>query len=476
MKLLDFFKPKKQTAKPKPMSLGKDEFISQIDRFFDDVLMADTDEILAKVGKTRQSLSALLYDDEIDEKITRRLENLKQSPFTLSPSEGMTAQFVYDELNLHLDDLVSAIMNAKLYGYSVSELVWHDDGRVKSITQKPMEWFEPKKDGRLFYHADNITAGVDISANPTYRQKVLLVRHEPTYKNPKGKALLSRVYWLHYYKVNGFAFWAKNLERFGSPLMIGKTADTDDLATTRLSGAMLEAQDNSVLAIGIDDDIQVINSSGNNVAFEVFDNAINRRIAKYLLGQTLTSGTDVGGTYGQGKVHQDQQEIIFNSDRKFVKKYIQQFIDVICEVNGHTPPVFNWIEQKSLQTERASRDLTLSQIGVAFTDDYFADMYDIDKKYIKSTPNIIANSPQAKGGVARQFTDEQMRLETLADGLTHQPLPTDDVLNIIKNAKDKDEMITALAKLVGDDDELIMASLAVADLYGVIDEAENESF
>lgn len=465
--------------KAKPLSLSKEMFVSQFDRFFNTLMTVDTDEILKKLGKSRQSLSALLYDDEIDEKFDRRFENLKQSPFTLSPSEGASAKFVYDELGKHWDNLIDCIMNAKLYGYSVSEMVWTDDGRIKSISQKPMGWFEPRKDGGLYYRQDNMGVAVDVSKMANFKQKLLFCVHRPTYDNPMGKALLSRVYWLHYYKINGFAFWAKNLERFGSPLMVGKTSDMDENATVKMASAMLASHDNAVLAIGIDDDVQVINTSGNNVAFEVFDNAIQKRLAKYILGQTLTSGVDSGGTYGQGKVHQDQQEIIFNGDKTFVKKYIQQFVDVICKMNGLTPPVFNWIEQKSLNIERAERDIKLHQMGVEFSDDYFADMYDIDKKYIKSQVNVITKDVRAMmatGGVpapTNPFTDEQMRLEVLADGLTHQPLPTDKVLEVIKSSKNKEEMITALTELIGGDDELLMASLAVADLYGVVDEASD---
>lgn len=466
------------TTRPKPLSLSKDEFVSQFDRFFNTLMTVDTDEILKKLGKSRQSLSALLYDDEIDEKFDRRFENLFQSAFTLSPSEGASAKFVYDELDEHWETLITSIMNAKLYGYSVSEMVWHDDGRIKSISEKPMGWFEPRKDGGLYYRQDGMGVdGVDVSKMANFKQKLLFCVHRPTHDNPMGKALLSRVYWLHYYKINGFAFWAKNLERFGSPLMVGKTADMDENATSKMASAMLASHDNAVLAIGIDDDVQVINTSGNNVAFEVFDNAIQKRLAKYILGQTLTSGVDSGGTYGQGKVHQDQQEIIFDSDKKFVKKYVQRFINVLCEMNGLPPPTFNWKEQKSLNAERASRDLTLTQMGVEFTHDYFADMYDIDKKYIKV--NVITKDVRAMmatGGVpapTNPFTDEQMRIEVLADGLTHQPLPTDQVLEVIKSSQNKDEMITALTELIGGDDELLMASLAVADLYGVVDETND---
>src|SRR5690606_34909371 len=93
---------------------------------------------------------------------------------------------------------------------------------------------------------------------------------------------------------------------------------------------------------------------------------------------------DMGGTAGQGKVHQDQQEIIFNSDRMFATRYIRQFINTICELNNITDvPWFNFKPEKGVQDELANRDVKLTNQGVVFTREYYEDTYDIESKYIK---------------------------------------------------------------------------------------------
>ena len=44
--------------------------------------------------------------------------------------------------------------------------------------------------------------------------KFFLTRRKASYEQPYGKALLATLYWLFFFKQNGFKFWAKFLERF----------------------------------------------------------------------------------------------------------------------------------------------------------------------------------------------------------------------------------------------------------------------
>ena len=39
---------------------------------------------------------------------------------------------------------------------------------------------------------------------------------------------MSSLYWLFFFKQNGFKFWAKFLERFGTPILLGKVKEGDD--------------------------------------------------------------------------------------------------------------------------------------------------------------------------------------------------------------------------------------------------------
>ena len=197
------------------------------DKFFDNVMRADTDAALAKIGIARHQLEMLLDDDEIDEKVERRLENLTQAEYTLSPSEDDTAKLIFEQLDRCLEQILVASLDAKLYGYSVCEYEWTSDemekvlimrvpnaydqgyttvyeyngkiisrqeyenlfliGRrfIKSVTGKPLEWFEPKNDGRLLWYPQDTGVAVEVCT----RTKYLLQQYRATYKNPRGRAI-----------------------------------------------------------------------------------------------------------------------------------------------------------------------------------------------------------------------------------------------------------------------------------------------
>ena len=76
------------------------------------------------------------------------------------------------------------------------------------IGEKPMQWFEPKNDGRLIYRQDGYGREEEIDQ----KIKFFLTRRKATYEQPYGKALLATLYWLYFFKQNGFKFWAKFLE------------------------------------------------------------------------------------------------------------------------------------------------------------------------------------------------------------------------------------------------------------------------
>jgi len=475
--------------------LYSDQAVSQYNQFFDNMMRVENDEILNKVGIQRHQLSMLLGDDEIVEKVDRRIDNLMQAGYTLSPSEGTDALFVYDQLNKHLDHLLLASMNAKLYGYSVCEIIWDEavynaTGKIvpARLTEKPMQWFEPKNDGRLLYFADNLAQPVEIDTKVKY----LFQSHRATYANPKGVAILSPVYWLWFFKKNGWTFWSKFLERFGSPLLVGTTeGDTKEMAS-----ALAAAHNQSIFTMPEGDSVDSIGAVGSGESFKAYDEAIGRRLAKYLLGQTLTSGTDRGGTAGQGQIHERQQEIIFESDKKFATKYIREFINLICEMNGISEaPWFNFQIEKGAQNELADRDVKLTLQGVEFNRNYYEDTYDIDEKYIAGVralgrsdlDSIPLQRPKKEVALhtpeqilAAKFTPEQQEIENITTGMSaanKQPMDSAAILAVIKSATDQDDMRTKLLDMVGQDladsdfTQFMATALMVADLHGYTDES-----
>ena len=469
--------------------------------FFQQLLRQDTDEILKKAGISRYALKTLLTDPDIDQAVDRRAEELTSSLYTLMPSEGKVAEFIYGQLDLHLESICYASVDSKLYGYDVAEMIWgkDDNGRnvVTKMTSKPMDWFEPKANGDLLWYPNDGSKAVTISDQADYLYRYLFQQHKPTYLEPKGKALLSRVYWLWYFKTNGWRFWSKFLERFGSPLLIGKTDATSDDDAQEFANALLAAHNAGVVTVGIDEDVTAVTGGSHGEAFVAYNDVAKQGITTYLLGQTLTSGTDGGGTYGQGKIHQEQQEIIFNSDRKHALKAIQQFIDIICYANGYEAPEFKWIAKKVVPLDQLEADKKAYEMGLRYNKSYFIDELGYEERHISHVENgggsmtlpisAKANSfasqtwlPFKAADSDNDFTPEQMELEQVADdalNASQQPFDTNAVLSAISNAADETELREALFNLCGEGlaesefTQLVNTAIQVADVHGFADES-----
>ena len=169
------------------------------------------------------------------------------------------------------------------------------------------------------------------------------------------------------------------------------------------------------------DTVDTIGAVGSGESFKAYDDAINRRLSRYLLGATLTAGTDTGGTYGQGKVHQSQQEIVFNGDKKFATKYIPQFINMVCKMSGVTPPVFTYRIDRGAQTELAQRDMMLVNQGLELEVDDYSDTYDIEKRYIKGVgaPRMLPTRRVDSEDKALPTTIKQLALDASKEQHEH---------------------------------------------------------
>lgn len=469
--------------------------------FYQQLIRQDTDEILKKAGISRYALKTLLTDPDIDQAVDRRTEELTSSLYTLMPSEGKVAEFIYEQLDLHLEPILQGVIDSKLYGYDVAEMVWGQDNKgrnvVTKLTSKPIDWFEPKANGDLLWYPNDGSNPKTVSDQDDYQYRYLLQQHKPTYLEPKGKSLLSRIYWLHYFKTNGWRFWSKFLERFGSPILIGKSQAVSEDDAQDFANALLAAHNSGIVVIDKEEDITPVAANSNGEAFVAYNDVAKQGITTYLLGQTLTSGTDGGGTYGQGKIHQEQQEIIFNSDRKHALKAVQQFIDIICLANGYDAPEFKWIAKKVIPVDQLDADKKAYDMGLRFNKSYFVDELGYEERHISHVEMFTgattlpisakANSFASKTWLPfkaadsdSEFTDEQMELEAVADEALNasvQPFDANAVLSAINNATDADSLREALFNLCGEGlaesefTQLVNTALMVADVHGFADES-----
>ncbi|EXE12572.1 hypothetical protein J559_3109 [Acinetobacter sp. 983759] len=418
----------------------------------------DTDEVLRKAGITRHRLRVLLDDDEIAQVVETRIDALLATPLRVEPNDTDEAQKLNLILKEWFHEIATGAMNALFFGYSVQEAVYElkPEGYVgiQWIGEKPMQWFEPKNDGRLIYRPEGI--GTEHEVDQVF--KFFLTRRKATYEQPYGKALLATLYWLFFFKQNGFKFWAKFLERFGTPILLGKCKDTE---TEDMSRALLNAHAQSVLSIDAEDDVQILSTSGTSgtagAAFESFNNQLIRQIQKVVLGQTLTSGTDGKGSYSLGQVHENVRMDKLKSDIRLVTPTLQAVIDSLCVLNGwpkHT--VMLGEKPKPLNKDQAERDVHLKNAGANLSKDYFIREYGLQEEdlvdQVQTGFNQFTALPRQAfnfKATANKLSPEQQEVEELTDGQDElQLLKPDQVKELIFKSDSPESLAYNLMQLI----------------------------
>ena len=453
-------KSKKDKASKKALSLGNLYTQEAVSRFLVNFgKQPDTDEVLRKAGITRHKLRVLLDDDEIAQAVETRIDALLGTPLRVEPSDTDEAEKLVLILKEWFHEIAAGSLNALFFGYSVQEAIYElkPEGYIglQWIGEKPMQWFEPKNDGRLIYRQEGTV--VEHEVDQVF--KFFLTRRKASYEQPYGKALLATLYWLFFFKQNGFKFWAKFLERFGTPILLGKCKDTE---TEDMNRALLNAHAQSVLSIDVEDDVQVLGTSGASgtagAAFESFNNQLVRQIQKVILGQTLTSGTDGKGSYGLGQVHENVRADKLKSDIRLVTPTLQAVVDAICTLNGWGKyEVMLGEKPKPLNKDQAERDAHLKNAGANLTPQYFQREYGLQDGDIAESNQPLLNTQFSaipkrafsfKASVQKQ-SPEQQEVEELTDGQGElQLLSNEQIKQLATESETPEALLFNLSELI----------------------------
>ena len=429
--------------------------------------------------------SILLDDDEISQAVETRVDALLATPFRFEPSDTPEAILLMQEIKKWFAEIATGSINALLFGYSVLEAVYDqtDGGQIglNWIGEKPMEWFEPKNDGRLIYRQDE--SGRESEVDQIF--KFFLTQRKASYKQPYGKALLTVVYWLDFFRKNGFKFWAKFLERFGTPILKGKckNSEPDDM-----NQALLNAHAQSVISIDAEDEVEILAASSGNAgaSFETFNNTIIRQIQKVILGQTLTSGTDGTGSRALGEVHENVRKDKLNADIRLVTPTFQAIVNALCTLNGWGKyEIILGEKSKQLNKDQAERDVKLKDAGAVFTNQYFIREYglqegDLAEPLPSQTPQpqfkAIPSKPFSFAASVNGLTQEQQELDELADQ-NFKLLSDNDLKDLILSSESIEELQTSLFAIAKTADksqfnEVLDRALFAADILGYMHSKE----
>lgn len=476
---------KEDKASKKALSNGSLYSQEAVSQFYKASKQIDLDETLRKAGIQRHRLAILLDDDEIGQAVETRIDALLATPFRFEPSDTPEAILLMQEIKEWFAEIATGSINALLFGYSVLEAVYDqtDDGQIglNWIGEKPMEWFEPKNDGRLIYRPEG--TGQEYEVDQVF--KFFMTRRKSTYKQPYGKALLTVVYWLDFFRKNGFKFWAKFLERFGTPILLGKCKDSDP---SEMNQALLNAHAQSVISIDAEDEVGILAASSGNAgaSFETFNNTIIRQIQKVILGQTLTSGTDGTGSRALGEVHENVRKDKLNADIRLVTPTFQAIVDALCTLNGWAKhEIILGEKSKQLNRDQAERDVQLKNAGAVFTTQYFMREYglqegDLAESLPSQTPQpqfkAIPSKPFSFASTVNKLSAEQQELDELAER-DFKLFSDKDMKDLILNSNSIEDLQTQLFSMLKDADktqfnELMDRALFAADILGYVHSKE----
>lgn len=378
-----------------------------IDELFQAMMQQpDPDMILKSIGKTRRDLRALDTDDEIKQAIDTRKDACLCAAWRLEKLESPQDNFIEEQLNIFIKDIIDTAFNSLPFGYSVAERIYKKESgliALSQITEKPFEWFEPRNDGTLIWITQH---GTREEVDTEF--KFLLTVRNPSYRNPYGEALYSQLYYPWFFRHNVWLYWIKYMDRFSDPLVLGKVENPVDMITGLSKLGITNA-----VAVNPSEDVKAIFSTGAG-EFERIEITLSKRIQKSILGQTLTSDITGGGSYAASKTHNEVRREKRDSDLRVIESQVQNVINALWILNRFSgeAPVFKFQSDNAIDTVRAERDVALKNAGIcSFTSDYLLRTYDYKEgDIVIENANMQNNLDSGLSQFAKQFAANEEKL------------------------------------------------------------------
>ena len=346
-------------------------------------VLPNPDTILRKTGKTIDAYRELLLDAHLWSCVQSRKSGVLCLDYRIVQAES--TNYIQKEIEnifseLDVNQIISDILEAPLYGWQPIEIVWkyigisHKLAVPAKIIAKPQEWFGFDNGGDLVFKGDNYSQEIKI---PEY--KFICPKNSAGYLNPYGHSLLSKCYWSVTFKNTGLKNWVNFCEKYGMPILMGQyTRGCTNDEAERLAYALAQMTEDSVIVTPADINIS-LHEAARNTSVELYKELIkycNSEISKAILSQTLTTELD-SGSYAAAQTHYKVRREVVQSDIKLVESSMNRIIKYIIDLNfGTNYPKFQMILNDSDNTQRLERDTKLiTNDNIKLTKKYWQNAY-----------------------------------------------------------------------------------------------------
>lgn len=294
--------------------------------------------------------------EEMEEKDTHLFSQLQTRKLAVTGLDWEVQAFSDDELDKqiaefvdeqlkgieNLDDIFIDILDAIGKGISVMEIEWGVDTDGSNIIED-IEYVHPKKliwnsqTDEMMICTREFPSGICLPEN-----KFVVHKYKAKSGHASRGGILRVVAWMYLFKNYDVKDWVAFCEVFGMPLRLGKysAASSEDDKRALMDAIYSLGTD----AAGIVPDSTVIefiesNKTSSVEIYELLARYCDEQISKAVLGQTLSSDSG-GGSYAQGKVHNEVRHDLTQADAKALAVTVRR--DIIrplveynfgCDVN-----------------------------------------------------------------------------------------------------------------------------------------------
>lgn len=317
-----------------------------------------------------------------------------------------------------LEETMRALVRGYYYGHEVSEIRWEkQDGgwkprATKSVPARfygyPYDVAEDPED-RLMFDPNGMNGARAFEDFPDHR--FLIAIHAGHGGHPANAAPLRALaaYWLA--AVYGLKWFMNFTQLYGIPWRHAEVADSKD--TNAVKNALSLIGSNGYLVTNPGTKINILSpgsTSGASLPQRELIALADEQCDKFILGQTLTSGTDGSGSRALGEVHQGTLDGVVDGVTDFVGGILtHQLIPAIVALNfgGRTDLPEFWAKREEAKDEKgnAERMEIVTRIGVPMSEAYVYENLGIpipaagDKLFESAKPEPPPADPNAPPGM-----------------------------------------------------------------------------
>lgn len=359
--------------------------------------LPNPDPVLRKLGQRQESYKELMYFPRVKACQKAIKSRVLQKDWRLNFPKGFPEQlkerFVAYWRDFKIAQNIGEATQLLPYGNKVFALAWErlprfpNDFIVPRMIGKPIDYFYWDKENKMRFKDS-----ASIDGRLVEPGEAIAFVNESEYENPYGFATLAMCWWSVFFLKEGLRQFARAVERFNMPWVIGRTNTKDpqekedfkeDLSLVGQDGVMILTGDTDP-DVPIENYVRVINGieNKNTDLHKVFHQVHMDQILIAFFGEAVSTATEGTGTYGGRKVGKDMQEEVADDICPIIAEGLTEINKMIMDVNvpdkNIEPPTVEWYVTDKFDALRWDRDIKINNgilkpLGKTLSEKYLMD-------------------------------------------------------------------------------------------------------